>query len=102
MRRRDTAGLCPFVEDKKAIKMFSIAYGVIYSRVVVVVVFLTLTDPLRIQPWSQDRRNQTKSNRESEISRESRHKRTDKKVASKGHCDKIENTNKSTQTVETN
>ena len=27
--------------------------------------FLTLTDPLRIQPWSQDRRNQTKSNRES-------------------------------------
>ena len=26
--------------------------------------FLTLTDPLRIQPWSQDRRNQTKSNRE--------------------------------------
>ena len=30
---------------------------------VVVVVYLTLTDPLRIQPWSQDRRNQTKSNR---------------------------------------
>ena len=28
-----------------------------------VVVYLTLTDPLRIQPWSQDRRNQTKSNR---------------------------------------
>ena len=71
--------------------------------VVVVVVFLTLTDPLRIQPRSQDRRNQTKSNRESEITRESRHKRTDKKVASKGHRrDKIENTNKNTQTVETN
>ena len=66
-----------------------------------VVVFPTLTDPLRIQPWSQDRRNQTKSNRESEISRESRQKRTDKKVASKGHRrDKIENTNKNTQTVE--
>ena len=65
--------------------------------VVVVVVFLTLTDPLRIQPWSQDRRNQTKSNRESEISRESRQKRTDKKVASKGHRrDKIENKNKNT------
>ena len=50
--------------------------------VVVVVVcccFLTLTDPLRIQPWSQDRRNQTKSNRESEMSMESRQKRTDKK-----------------------
>ena len=57
--------------------------------------FLTLlTDPLRIQPWSQDRRNQTKSNRESEISMESRQKRTDKEVASKGHRrDKIENIN---------
>ena len=53
--------------------------------VVVVVVYLTLTGPLRIQPWSQGRRNQTKSNRKSEISRESRQKRTDKKVASKGH-----------------
>ena len=77
--------------------------------VVVVVVYLTLTDPLRIQPWSQDRRNQTRSNRKSEISRESRQKRTDKKVASKGHLRdkqkikiKIENTNKITQTVETN
>ena len=49
------------------------------------VVFLTLTDPLRIQPWLKDRRNHTKSNRETEISRESRQKRTDKKVASKGH-----------------
>ena len=69
------------------------------------VVFLTLTDPLRIQPWSQDRRNQTKSNRESEVGRESRQNRTDKKVASKGHRrGKIENTNKNknTQTVETN
>ena len=67
----------------------------IYQPAGVVVVHLTLTDPLRIQPWSQDRRNQTKSNRESEISRESRHKRMDKKVASKGHRrDKIENTNK--------
>ena len=26
-------------------------------------VYLISTDPLRIQPWSQDRRNQTKSNR---------------------------------------
>ena len=70
---------------------------------VVLGVYLTLTDPLRIQPWSQDRRNQTKSNRISEISRESRHKRTDKKVASKGHRrDKIKNTNKNTQTVGTN
>ena len=67
------------------------------------IVYLTLTDPLRIQPWSQDRRNQTKSNRKSEINRESRHNRTDKKVASKGHRrdkrkPKIENT--VTQTVE--
>ena len=74
-----------------------------YVVVVVVVVYLTLTDPLRIQPWSQDRRKQTKSNPESEISTESRQKRTVKKVASKGHRrDKIENTNKNTQTVETN
>ena len=65
--------------------------------------FLTLTGPVRIQPWSQDRRSQTKSNRESEISMESRQKRTDKQVASKGHRrDKIENINKNTQTVETN
>ena len=44
---------------------------------------VTLTDPLRIQPWSQDRRNQTKSNRESEMSMESRQKRTDKKKPAK-------------------
>ena len=54
--------------------------------------FLTLTDPLRIQPWSQDRRNQTKSNRESEMSMESRQKKDGQEVASKGHRrDKIEN-----------
>ena len=53
--------------------------------VVVVVVFLTLTDPLRIQLWSDDRRNQTESNREWERSRESRQKKTNKKVTSKGH-----------------
>ena len=65
--------------------------------------FLTLTDPLRIQPWSQDRRNQTKSNRESEMSMESKQKKDGQEVASKGHRrDKIENINKNTQTVETN
>ena len=32
--------------------------------VVVVAVYLTLTDSLRIQPWSHGRRNQTKPNRE--------------------------------------
>ena len=31
-----------------------------------------LTDPLRIQPWSQDRRNQTRSNREHFRRKESR------------------------------
>ena len=39
-------------------------YWLMRCVLVVVVVcccFLTLTDPLRIQPWSQDRRNQTKS-----------------------------------------
>ena len=73
------------------------------------VVYLTLTDPLRTQPSSQDRRNQTKSNQKSEISRESRQKRTDKEVASKEHRrdgqktkTKIESKNKITQTVETN
>ena len=59
--------------------------------VVVIVVYLTLTDPLRTQPWPQDRRNRTKSNKikpetRSEKSGESRQKTTDKKVASKkGH-----------------
>ena len=67
------------------------------NLVVVVVVYFTLTDSLRIQLWSQDRLNQTKSNRRTDISRESRQKRTDKKVASEGHRrDKIENTNKIT------
>ena len=33
-------------------------------RIDVVIVYLTfMDDPLRIQPWSQDRRNQTKPNR---------------------------------------
>ena len=78
------------------------AFSVV-STVVVVVVYLTLTDPLRIQPWFQDRRNQTKPNRKSETSRESRQKRTEYKVARKGHRrDKIEDTNKITQAVETN
>ena len=35
--------------------------------VVAVVVYLKLTDPLRSQPWSQDRRDQTKPNREHNI-----------------------------------
>ena len=39
------------------------ATGIRVKVVVVVVVYFTLTDPLRIQPWSQDRRDQTKSNK---------------------------------------
>ena len=53
-----------------------------------VVVYLTLTYPLGIQPWSQDRRNQTKSNREQFQTKKSYGKQTEetyKKVASKGH-----------------
>ena len=66
--------------------------GVLYSTAFTCCCFLTLTDPLRIQPWSQDRRNQTKSNRESERSMESRQKKDGQEVASKGHRrDKIEN-----------
>ena len=83
---------CKQLEFRVSSKLFT---GMLFK--IVVVVYLTLTDPLRIQPWSQDRRNQTKSNRKSEISRESKHKRTDKKVASKEHRrDKIKNTNKNT------
>ena len=77
-----------------------------YRKKVVVVAYLTLlTDPLRIQPWSQDRRNQTKSNREH---RKQRQKKTDKKVASKGHRrqeatkKRDKNKNKSTRNRNTN
>ena len=91
-----------FSREKDSAIPFPLVDREVELCVVVVVVFLTLTDPIRIQPWSQDRRNQSKSNRESEVSRESIQKRTDKKVASKGHRrDKIENTNKNTQAVET-
>ena len=52
-----------------------------------VVDFTLLTDPLQIQPWPKDRQNQTKPKREfgEKKSRKSRQKKTDKKVASKGH-----------------
>ena len=70
-----------------------------YSFMVIVVVnatYLTLTDPLGIQQqWSQDRWNQTKSNRDHvrrKKCRESRQTKTDKRrependiVARKGH-----------------
>ena len=51
-----------------------------------VVVYLTLTDPLRIQLRSQDRRDQTKSNREEcriKKNGESRQKGADKKQPAK-------------------
>ena len=72
-------------------RLFSVSHVLFLTLVVVVVVvvvvYLTLTDSLRIQPWSQDRQNHTKSNREKvrEKSRQSRQKTTDKKVASTGH-----------------
>ena len=34
-----------------------------FAVVVIFVVYVILTDPLQIQPWSQDRRNQSKLNR---------------------------------------
>ena len=85
--------LCDVMEVTKRLRL-EIDYKVVCCSKFVV--YLTLTDPLRIQPWSQYRRNQTKSNPKSEIiSRESRQKRTDKKVASKGHRrDRQKNKNK--------
>ena len=71
-------GTCTFVHGSLLYMHICVTTAV--CMLLLLFVFLTLTDPLRIQPWSQDRRNQTKSNRESEISRESRQKRTDKKV----------------------
>ena len=44
--------------------LFSVEFDTPHCVCVLFVVYLTLTDPLRIQPWSQDRRNQTKSNRD--------------------------------------
>ena len=58
------------------------------STVIVVVYFTLLTDPLRFQPWSQDRRNQIKPDREHGRRKkhmESRQKETDMNVACKGH-----------------
>ena len=60
--------------------------GALREMLFVVVYLALLTDPLRIQPWQQDRRDQTKSNRE-----ESRRKKRTRKqpakdiVARKGH-----------------
>ena len=45
----------------------------------VVIIYLTLFDPLRIQPWSQDRRNQIKSNRE-QFRRKTQGKQTEDNV----------------------
>ena len=84
----------PLFSDDTIIKQYKLRLNVIWSCCCCCC-FLTLTDPLRIQPWSQDRRNQTKSNRESEMSMESRQKKDGQEVASKGHRrDKIENINK--------
>ena len=58
-----------------------------HLNLLVVVYLILVTDPLRIQPWSQDRTepNQIKPGTRSEKNRESRQTTTDKKVASKGH-----------------
>ena len=52
-----------------------------------VVVYLTLTDPLRIQPWSkidETKRNET-ANNFGEKKQGKKTEDTNKKVASKGH-----------------
>ena len=54
---------------------------VVGVAIVVIVVYLTLANPLRSQSWSQDRLNQNKLNREQGW----RQKETDTKVASKEH-----------------
>ena len=60
--------------------------GALRDMLFVVVYLALLTDPLRIQPWQQDRRDQTKSSQE-----ESRRKKRTRKqpakdiVARKGH-----------------
>ena len=75
-----STSLLPSYSDQRKSYSGYVGVGLGIAHVVVFCCcFLTLTDPLRIQPWSQDRRNQTKSNRESEISMESRHKRTARK-----------------------
>ena len=88
LNRKKTFSLSPFRTENWSCKTNS-AFLCMYCMYVCCccfVVYLILTDPLRIQPWSQNRRNQIKSNRKSEISREeSRQNRMDNKVASKGH-----------------
>ena len=56
---------------------FNFVCPVLEPFVVDAVVYLTLTNPLRIQPWSQDRRNQTKSNREHGCKKQKQGKQTE-------------------------
>ena len=48
--------------NKNMLKMMGISINSYKLYTIYSVVHLTLTDPLRIQPWSQDRRNRTKLN----------------------------------------
>ena len=68
-------GCCTYIRASYASYSFMV--------VVVNVAYLTLTDPLRVQPWSQDRRDQTKSNRE-HVRRKMQGKQTDENGQEKG------------------
>ena len=50
-------------ENKNMLKIMGISINSYKLYTTYSVVYLTLTDPLRIQPWSQDRRHRTKLNR---------------------------------------
>ena len=51
-----------------------------------VVVYLTLTDPLRIQPWSQNRRNQAKikETRTGKVDKRNGHESSQQRTSSPG------------------
>ena len=64
-RAEQTAKESDYPHDVSRFECFrSLVPFVDRELLVFVVVYLTFTDPLRIQPWSQDRRSQTKSNGE--------------------------------------
>ena len=51
-----------------------------------VVVYVTITGTLRIQPWSHDRRRNQTGNKVGTKSRKSRQKEGNKKSSQEGHC----------------
>ena len=65
MSRGEAGGLKRESEENRGkAESYQVRLSVRRTLLLLFVVYLTLTDPLRIQPWSQDRQNQNKSNRE--------------------------------------